>query len=196
MDFEQLKQKISRTKGSTSIEAVIVFSLALALVIMSIGTIFTLYVDTQMDWTLTNSCDDFKWVPELLNPYEKLTESIMAQKILKDLHNTQLKSMVSNVDVSFQSTEHTNLIIVYLTYDYKFPTYKKSHIADYFMVDSTSDDGLSFESSTVFITNTGVKYHLESCFHLRKSKIPIDLQEAVNRGYTSCKNCYGNVEVN
>ena len=39
---------------------------------------------------------------------------------------------------------------------------------------------------TVYITKTGKKYHRSGCRHLRKSKIPILLQEAVDRGYTPC----------
>ncbi len=42
---------------------------------------------------------------------------------------------------------------------------------------------------TVYVTNTGAKYHVGSCSSLRKSKIPISLQEAKERGYGSCKRC-------
>ena len=42
---------------------------------------------------------------------------------------------------------------------------------------------------TVYITKTGTKYHLEKCSSLRKSKIPITLEEAKKRGYLRCKGC-------
>ena len=44
-------------------------------------------------------------------------------------------------------------------------------------------------STTVYITNTGECYHTSTCRYLKKSKISITLQEAVNRGYRACKVC-------
>lgn len=43
--------------------------------------------------------------------------------------------------------------------------------------------------TVVYITRTGECYHRGSCHHLRRSKIPITLREAVQRGYRPCKNC-------
>lgn len=42
--------------------------------------------------------------------------------------------------------------------------------------------------STVYITRTGVKYHLSGCRYLRKSKIPISREEAI-KSYQPCKVC-------
>jgi len=44
-------------------------------------------------------------------------------------------------------------------------------------------------SITVYITRTGRKYHRGWCSYLRRSKIPITLQEACARGYTPCSRC-------
>jgi len=44
-------------------------------------------------------------------------------------------------------------------------------------------------SQTVYITKTGEKYHKETCGHLRKSSISIDLSEAISRGYDACMTC-------
>ncbi len=44
-------------------------------------------------------------------------------------------------------------------------------------------------STIVYITKTGAKYHKDGCSSLRKSKIPVTLQEAVDRGYEPCKIC-------
>ncbi|MBK8981681.1 MAG: hypothetical protein IPM38_05000 [Ignavibacteria bacterium] len=44
-------------------------------------------------------------------------------------------------------------------------------------------------SQTVYITKTGEKYHTSECRYLKNSASPIDLSEAVNRNYTSCKVC-------
>lgn len=42
---------------------------------------------------------------------------------------------------------------------------------------------------TVYITETGEKYHRSGCQYLRKSKIPISLGKAVERGYSRCSKC-------
>jgi len=44
-------------------------------------------------------------------------------------------------------------------------------------------------SQTVYITTSGKKYHREDCRYLSKSKIPISLDDAKQRGYTPCKVC-------
>jgi len=45
------------------------------------------------------------------------------------------------------------------------------------------------EETTVYITRTGKKYHTGDCRYLSKSKIPITLKEAIERGYTPCSVC-------
>lgn len=47
------------------------------------------------------------------------------------------------------------------------------------------------QERTVYITNTGKKYHNGNCRHLKKSKIAISLSDAVAKGYTACKTCGG-----
>lgn len=43
---------------------------------------------------------------------------------------------------------------------------------------------------TVYITNTGAKYHNAGCRYLKSSSIPISLSAAVAQGYTPCKVCH------
>ncbi|MFC2142697.1 hypothetical protein ACFLR7_07175, partial [Acidobacteriota bacterium] len=45
------------------------------------------------------------------------------------------------------------------------------------------------DAITVYITETGTKYHRGSCHYLSKSKIAISLAEAVKQGYTPCSVC-------
>ncbi len=42
---------------------------------------------------------------------------------------------------------------------------------------------------TVYVTNTGKRYHRENCRYLAKSKIPIKLKDALAQGYTPCHVC-------
>lgn len=44
-------------------------------------------------------------------------------------------------------------------------------------------------SHTVYITDTGTKYHRSGCQYLRKSKYAIDLGDAKRQGYEPCSKC-------
>ena len=46
------------------------------------------------------------------------------------------------------------------------------------------------QSVTVYITDTGSKYHTGDCRYLRKSKHPISLSDAKAQGYGPCKVCH------
>lgn len=41
----------------------------------------------------------------------------------------------------------------------------------------------------VYVTNTGKKYHRGTCRYLKKSKIPISLEDAKRQGYGPCSVC-------
>lgn len=44
-------------------------------------------------------------------------------------------------------------------------------------------------AQTVYVTNTGEKYHKSSCHHLKKSKKEITLQKAIELRFTACSVC-------
>lgn len=46
------------------------------------------------------------------------------------------------------------------------------------------------QSVTVYVTNTGEKYHTAGCQYLKKSQIPIDLNDALAQGYEPCSKCH------
>lgn len=46
------------------------------------------------------------------------------------------------------------------------------------------------QEQTVYITNSGSKYHRDGCRYLKKSKIPISLSDAQAQGYTACSVCF------
>jgi micrococcal nuclease len=45
------------------------------------------------------------------------------------------------------------------------------------------------QTATVYVTNTGAKYHRDGCQYLSKSRIPMSLTDAKAAGYTPCKVC-------
>src|SRR5690606_17472925 len=44
-------------------------------------------------------------------------------------------------------------------------------------------------AQTVYVTRTGEKYHADACRYLSRSKIAINLKDAVSNGYTACSVC-------
>ncbi len=45
------------------------------------------------------------------------------------------------------------------------------------------------QDTKVFVTDTGAKYHRETCRYLRLSKSELTLDSAKEKGYTACKVC-------
>lgn len=45
-------------------------------------------------------------------------------------------------------------------------------------------------TDTVYVTDTGIRYHKEGCRYLKYSKRKLSLTVAVKEGYTPCKVCY------
>lgn len=46
------------------------------------------------------------------------------------------------------------------------------------------------KSQTVYVTNTGSKYHRSGCQYLSKSQISISLNDAKSQGYSACSKCW------
>lgn len=46
------------------------------------------------------------------------------------------------------------------------------------------------QTITVYVTNTGSKYHKNGCQYLSQSKNAISLSDAKAAGYTACSRCY------
>jgi endonuclease YncB( thermonuclease family) len=59
-----------------------------------------------------------------------------------------------------------------------------------------STGGNHDENVTVYVTNTGHKYHAAGCRYLARSQIPISLADAKARGYTPCSVCGGGISTN
>ena len=45
-------------------------------------------------------------------------------------------------------------------------------------------------TETVYVTKSGKKYHHAGCQYLKKSQIPISLEQAIAQGYTPCSKCF------
>ena len=54
---------------------------------------------------------------------------------------------------------------------------------------NTGEKNKNTDEIIVFVTKTGTKYHRSDCSSLSKSKIPLNLTQALARGYTPCTRC-------
>lgn len=55
-------------------------------------------------------------------------------------------------------------------------------------------DTVNDETQRVYVTETGSKYHVLGCNHLRSSSIPLLRKEAMESGYTPCWHCIGGLK--
>jgi len=93
---------------------------------------------------------------------------------------TQLATVGANI-----TTYQNKNLASNITYYYRVRAYNASAYSAYSNTVSIRLGG----STTVYITETGSKYHLAGCRYLSKSKIPISLREACAKGYTPCSVC-------
>jgi hypothetical protein len=54
---------------------------------------------------------------------------------------------------------------------------------------SNDTAGAAGAADTVYITNTGKKYHRAGCNYLRQSQHALPLEDAIKRGYGPCSKC-------
>lgn len=68
----------------------------------------------------------------------------------------------------------------------------KGFLKDETYEDSTYEDDYSedYIEETVYITDTGTKYHKYGCQYLSQSCIEISLDNALAEGYTACSKCW------
>lgn len=55
---------------------------------------------------------------------------------------------------------------------------------------TTTTSSTDTQSITVYVTNTGSKYHMNGCQYLRQSQNAISLSSAKAAGYTPCSRCH------
>lgn len=187
-------------KGSIAIESLLVMTLFLLIAIFSLGLIFGIYVDQQLEMAAEAVKEDFEVsVLQTLSivgsePYAIVLEAGVNQLLSRELSRRHVGHLV-NISQTFQSKLTDSGVFYWqIEYAYNFPTIKKHKLWTIPLAAPARGDGLKFESSIVFITNYGEKYHLETCFHLRKSKYPIDIESAIEQGYGACKVCHGNLD--
>lgn len=192
--------KRQRKCGSVVIEAVITFSLFLLISIVLIGTLLTIAVDEKMDWATMRAKDElaFTLMPikghdsHLINMIESHLLTKMARLVTNDkVSEIDMTSLVRRLDKSTLIAPAHGIAELTVEYQYAFIALKKEHRLIVPVAPVVISDGIAFDEDIVYITNYGEKYHLAECYHLRKSKYGIKINDAKQKGYEPCKNCHG-----
>lgn len=92
-------------------------------------------------------------------------------------------NLSDEIEESFESSIHTNL------WDWNVTHTPRSSVT--IMKNGTIDHTVNHlpNNGKIFRTTSGKKYHKESCRYLSKSKIPITIAEAQEKGLGPCGVC-------
>ena len=105
-----------------------------------------------------------------LEDYKKQITDLQKEKITLEEKNKQLESDKEKLEQDLEQLKISN---------------SKNISQD----NSSNTSSTLNDSYTVYITNSGKKYHSADCSYLSKSKISIDKNSAISRGYTPCSKC-------
>lgn len=188
-----------KERGSVAIEAVLSISVIMILLITLFGTLLSVYLQEEGHWIAIQATEDMgifsmpfmgheRIIQEGLNEYVLTEMTVMVLKRHIDAH--ELRKLISvHPDTNIGFGDYG---FVDLTYVMRFNLLALDTVKSIVIPISASvvSDGNNFSEDTVFITTYGEKYHIESCYHLRKSKFGMSLTLAIEKGYEACKNCH------
>lgn len=186
-------------KGSLTIEAILVISIFMILSMTLFGMILSVYLEEKIQWNALQTIDEVSVYAMPFTGHERLiqtevnllTLSTIANSVIKTHTQKELKSLVEILpSTHVEFTDYRTMEFV-ISYEYQLLSLHPKNELILPMNAAAMSDGIDFKEETVFVTKVGKKYHLEGCIHLRKSKFGISLEEAIEKGYTPCKNCHG-----
>lgn len=178
-------QQMKNSKGSISVEAAMItpiFLLACFLMIFLLASIKEQEIvgyamnHAAFDIAIAGLSDDFQ---------NSVLATTMIQKHLND-KKTRIGFNLSAVNVQSDGSFQLKML-----WHSNYPLIgNKVHQLNVTSRLLTLGDGcFKNQTSLVYITSFGEKYHLQDCIHLSKSKIPISIKEAEEGGYEPCWHC-------
>lgn len=151
----------------------------------------------------TEKMQELNWAFEILSdPIKRQKYEEEYYEILKKEHkqcdseNTDSQTNERKVDKENSNKPNRKIIItiiLIIVTVFLIVIIPKSCNSNNSNTDSNYDSNYSDEdyenSTTVYITDSGSKYHRASCSYLSNSKHEISLKKAVKKGYTRCTRC-------
>ena len=174
--------------GSVSLEALIIVPIFIAiLLIITFSTRFY-SVNDCVEEILFEASNDLMYSHDFNNELANLAEKNILFKVYLSKHIDEM--IIEDNFNGFVQILPNNKLRTNLDYRFKIPFIKEILIKKSYIISTFRFKKKDYDN-TVYITNTGVKYHYKDCIHLRKSSISISIEEAIEKGYTPCKNCIG-----
>lgn len=194
-----MKTKLPVVKASIALEALIGISVTLLVSIYILGTMFTVYIDDRLEWSLLQAREDVSIYALPFMGHDRVVQKNVNAMILSSIASQAISRSSNNygVDLLARPERESNLrfnafgIADYkLTYSYSIPSIFTSKSKVIPIAAAVMQDGITFGDHMVYITTYGEKFHKSECFHLRKSKFAIEIELAKEKGYEPCKNCH------
>jgi len=189
---------VKKSKASVTIEATLVITITMLLMITLVGSILSLYIDEQLEFALLNTKNELEVASMPFIGHEKAIRRTLNEAILceiatwlyhRELEKTEIDQLIGNLDIDVNFDE-LGMGQLSLSYNYTLPTFLGRHQFTLPFSPVVYSDGDQKNSKTVFITTYGEKFHREECHYLRKSKFGVSIDKAREAGYTPCKVCY------
>lgn len=190
---------MKRFKGSISVEAVLCFTVFMILCLTLAGTLLTVYLNELLSWDLMNTREAMTVITQPFMGHETTVQSalnvlVLRQIAISEMNRQMVKSETTpfvkigdNSSLRFNAFGIADLKVMV---HYTVPSLIMSSEIIVPINALIAYDGINFNVPIVYITNYGEKFHKGDCFHLRKSKYAIPIEEAKERGYEACKNCH------
>lgn len=187
-----MKTVMTRRKGSIALEAAVSFTFALCLILIVLGSVLSVIASEESDWAALHSVSDLNLVHNTLINVPRLNSLTSASAATVSFRSTMAHhSLAKPKGMVLANPDEYGSMSLGFEYRFQVAAILKSDAIILPLGGYKVSDGIDFKEETVYITRTGEKYHKDGCFHLRKSKFGISLEEAVEQGYGPCKHCYG-----
>ena len=188
-----------RKRGSVAIEAVLSISVIMIVLITLFGTLLSLYLQEESHWIAMQATGDMGIFAMPFMGHERIIQEGLNELVLTEMTVMALNRHIDTHNLRRLISVHPDTKIDFgdygfaeLTYVMRFNLLALDSLKDIVIPISASvvSDGNNFSDNIVFITTYGEKYHIASCYHLRKSKFGMSLTLAIEKGYVACKNCH------
>lgn len=176
-------------RASISIEALIAMTLFLLTTFYLFGMFYSLYVDSNIQWCMSETVDEIALIPMEFNLSSASYDLLLRQRLISKVKTKGLETFVE-INHTFRSKKILSDTLLWkVKYTYRFLGLKKSDIWIVPIKLSPKGDQMDYKDDLVFVTNYGEKYHHLECRYLWKSRFLRKKEDAIQSKYTPCKVC-------
>ncbi len=177
--IEKIKNKIilDLSKMSKTDKTIMLGAICFS-ILFFISCVFTALFNSNLKATINSITLDIKQIEN-----DKISLS-SDQNILATLEEEKIDIITQSEDTNIEQSENNNKESQYYYTSSSNENYNISNTNNY-----TESNTQNTNEETVWIGETGTKYHRYTCGTLRGNKYEITLQEAMNQGREPCKVC-------